>query len=53
MYPVVNLGMEIYSTIEDWNKERNEMLQILRDRLKEAQNCIKQNANKRRVDKEY
>ena len=29
------------------------MLQILRDKFKEAQNRMKQNAYKRRVDKEY
>ena len=53
MYPAVNLDMGKQSTVEDWNKERNKMLQILRDRLKEAQNRMKQNADKRRVDKEY
>ena len=51
MYPVVNLDMGDQSIVEDWNKERNKMLQILRDRLKEAQNRMKQNAGKRRVDK--
>lgn len=53
MYLVVNLEMGIHITIEDWNKERCKMIWMLRDILREDQNCMKQNVGKRRVDKEY
>lgn len=52
-YPVANLNMEVPHSVEEWNKEREGMTKLLKERLKEAQNRMKQNADKKRVDKEY
>ncbi len=50
---VVNLNRELHSSVEDWKIERDQMMQLLRERLQEAQNRMKQNADKKRIDKEY
>ena len=51
MYPIVNMDMQQQGTVVHWNKERTKMIQILRDRLKEAQNRMKQNSDKKRIDR--
>ncbi len=50
---VVNLHQNLTSPVKEWSLERDQMVKILRERLQEAQNRMKQNADRRRVDKEY
>lgn len=51
MYLIVNLERRVYTTVEDRNKKRSKMVQILR--FKEVQNHMKQNVDRRKVEKEY
>ncbi len=50
---VLNVNQELHASVEDWRVERERMMQVLRERLQEAQNRMKQNADKKRVDKVY
>ncbi len=50
-YSIVNLGLGVGPTVEEWTHERERVTQVLRERLQEAQNRMKQNAYKKRVDK--
>lgn len=50
---VVNLGVETSPTIQECGKEQEGMTRLLKERQLEAQNRMKQNADKRRVHKEY
>ncbi len=40
-------------SVNNWKWERDKMVQILKERLQEAQVRMKQNADKKKIDKEY
>ncbi len=50
---MVNLKNDLNSSVLDWKTERDHMMHVLRERLHEAQNRMKQNEDKKRVDKSY
>ncbi len=50
---VTNFETGVSPTVLEWKRDREHMLRVLRERLQEAQNRMKQNADRRRIDKEY
>ncbi len=49
----LSLEWEAHPEVNEWKVERDKMVRVLRERLQEAQNRMKQNADKKRADKSY
>lgn len=50
---VINLGMDTSPIVQEWGREQERMIRLLKEKPLQAQNSMKQNANKRRINKEY